>query len=365
MIQLAYIFLLVVQHCTNKLVKAETPFPCASQDGFGLSKCSSASLPLTFLYDTYGSPDTGRGGRHSPYLDLDIKLMEYTAEYAVIVSLHDHAGVVNETVASLLSKTWGSFELVLVFDDCLDNTLIEVHQLIRSWLSSSDFEQTQCQSSVLTRIRCIVQPTSVWETSSDNIGMRASQPTGFYLLVQADMKIYEAGYNLKMSVPTEVYNDLFAISARCSHNLVSRAHGDAAVGRCGEDIGRHLDSSFAANYGKCVFVRESVNRGPLLLRADRATSLGFFDERNFILENDDHNMMLRALINYGWKSGYFHIDFVAPLEYGARRRSTKRSPSPSQTLYLQDRHNQIDLSEHTSMLRHISRCSLSRGVVSL
>ncbi|KAL0054338.1 hypothetical protein WJX82_007282 [Trebouxia sp. C0006] len=60
--------------------------------------------------------------------------------------------------------------------------------------------------------------------------MRASQPTGFYLLVQADMKIYEAGYNLKMSVPTEVYNDLFAISARCSHNLVSRAH-DALFAR--------------------------------------------------------------------------------------------------------------------------------------
>ena len=346
MLKVAYLLFVILQSWSYMLGMAETTFPCSNQDGFGLAQ-GSFNSSLNLLYETYGHPDLHRGGRQTPYLDLDIKLADYVAEYAVVVSLHNHAGIVTETIGSLLSKTWGSFEIVLVFDDCSDDSLSEVHQLIKTWLASSDFTDMQCKSSILTRIRCIVQPSSVWETSSDNLGMRVSQPTGYYLLVQADMVIHEPGYNLKLSVPTEVYNDLFAISARCSHNLVSRTLSDAAVGQ-------PLNNASAANVKNWVFVRDTVNRGPLLLRADRMCTLGFFDEHNFFLGDDDHNLMLRAFVAQGWKSGYFHVDFVSPMEYGATRHVDKSSPSPAHLHYLQARKDQIDLSEQESMLRIIS-----------
>ncbi len=105
---------------------------------------------------------------------------------------------------------------------------------------------------------------------------------------------------------------------------------------------------------KTLFSFGTLNRGPLLLRADRLLSLGFLDEKNFHQGDDDHNLMLRAFLNHGWKSAHFHVGFVAPLEYGSTRRVDPKPPSKSQKQYLEGRLNQVNRSDHQRMIETIA-----------
>jgi len=344
----------------NVLLLAETfmfkspAFPCSSRIGFGLPICRHLRPEINFLHDTVEHPDAKQGRRRDPWTDLDMMLVDYTPDFTVIVSLHNHASVSWETIGNLFNQTRGIWEAVLVFDDCQDGSLNVVHNLIKRWLRSDKFQSTQCHTAVLTRVRCIVQPTAVWETASDNIGFRVARPSQFYMLVQADMTAFDEAFNIKLAAPMDVYSDLFAVSGRCSHNLVQRSSNKAQAGRCGTDIAKPLAQQEFAARQNTVFVRDTVNRGPLLLRADRLLSLGFLDEKNFHQGDDDHNLMLRAFLNHGWKSAHFHVGFVAPLEYGSTRRVDPKPPSKSQKQYLEGRLNQVNRSDHQRMIETIA-----------
>jgi GT2 family glycosyltransferase len=53
-------------------------------------------------------------------------------------------------------------------------------------------------------------------------------------------------------------------------------------------------------------IRETSNRGSLMFRGDMMRSLGFFDERNFLNGNDDHDIHARAIYR-GWYTGYYRV----------------------------------------------------------
>ena len=54
-------------------------------------------------------------------------------------------------------------------------------------------------------------------------------------------------------------------------------------------------------------VRETINRGPLLLHAARARMLQFFDFELYPFENSDHDLACRAA-QLGWAVGFYAID---------------------------------------------------------
>ncbi len=332
-----------------------TPFPCSNNVHFGFPRCFDSQHRLEFVHNTLGMPDTHKGGRQDAFLDLDLKLFDATPEFTIVMSFHNHARVVSRSVGSLLNQTRGLWEAVFVFDDCQDASLRLVHDILRQWLQSKAFADVHCQTGVLSRVRSVVQPTSVWETSSDNLGLRISSPSRYYLLVQADMTDFEEAFNLKLSAPFDVFADVIAVSGRCSHNLVERFDGKGVAGRCGSDIAHPLTVDDLDAKHNILFVRETVNRGPLLLHAGRFQTIGFFDELNFYQGDDDHNAMLRAFTQYGWKSGHFQINFSSPLEFGAMRQSEFFVQSQSPSPYLQNRKQQIDLSDHIQMLESLSK----------
>lgn len=343
----------VVQIAFGDIDSEVSPTPCCNQAGYGFPRCVQYHRHIVPLYNSVGFPDTRKGGRQDAVLDLDLKLVNYPPEFSVVISLHNHASIVAETIGSLLNRTRGLWEAVLVFDDCQDDTLIATHAVVKTWLNSEDFRAVHCSTGLLTRVRFLLQPTSVWETSSDNLGLRISSPSHYYLLVQADMTGFEEGFNLKMAAPFDVYPDLFAVSARCSHNLLERLDSKPRAGRCGGDIDAPLTVQDIERNRNIVFVRDTVNRGPLMVRADRLRAVGFFDEVNFFQGDDDHNLMLRAYTQYGWKSGHFQIDFKSPMEYGTTRTSAFTPPSEQHLQYLQGRKDQVNLSHHHHMLQMI------------
>lgn len=331
--------------------------PCCNKADFGLPRCVLDHPQITFLVDSVGNPDLHAGGRRDAVLDMDMRLAKYQPEFAVIVSLHNQANIVTETIGSLLRQVKGLWEIVFVFDDCRDASLTVVQGVLKQWMASKEFRDTHCNTSVLTRVRFVVQSTAIWETSSDNLGLRITFPSRYYLLVQADMTNFEDAFNLKLAAPFEVYPDLIAVSARCSHNLVPRQNSKGSAGRCGTDVASPLVDQDLLEKDNILFVRETVNRGPLLLHADRLRTIGLFDELNFFLGDDDHNMALRAFTQYGWKSGHFQINFSSPLEYGTSRQSNKAVLSESETKFLQGRKDQANLAQHHHMLELIANSS--------
>lgn len=275
------------------------------------------------------------------------------------------------------------FELVVVFDDCRDRSIALAHAYLSrasrlcwedhssalaargedraaeatraAWLTSdipamhsmhSASEGSgggaaaallralvRCPNPALVHVRTLIQPTPVWEATANNIGMRVAHPSAqFLLLLQDDMLMQARGYNARLALPLRLWPDVFAASARCAHALYSALPwGLGKAGRCGKEITEPLHASADV---RCRFhVRDSCNRGPLLLSHARARELGFFDEVHFHLDFSDHDLMARAYLQRRWVVGWMPLDFAAPLLLGATRRPLPPSP-PSSAEYL-------------------------------
>ena len=52
-------------------------------------------------------------------------------------------------------------------------------------------------------------------------------------------------------------------------------------------------------------VRDIANRGPLIFNGTKMRALGFFNERQFWLEDDDTEFHVRAFYQFGWITGMY------------------------------------------------------------
>lgn len=225
-------------------------------------------------------------------------------EYSVVMPVHDQEDIIVDNLLSVLLMTTGAFELIVICDGCTDGTTPRVMRFLENNRAAG-----------LHKVILISQPSSIFETSSDNMGFRLS--SGKYVVeVQSDMKMMTYGYNYLLSVPTRVYDDVIAVSARCCHSFpgvpfVGKGRLDAFV-----DRPLHIEYDEMNKFYVC----DTVNRGPLLLVRDKLKELGYLDEANFVLGNDDHDLMVRARASKGWICGYVPIEFMSPLRWGTTRK---------------------------------------------
>ena len=156
----------------------------------------------------------------------------------------------------------------------------------------------------------------LFETKCDNIGFRCS--TGIYCLeIQADMNMTEMGYNLQLTKPFHILDNVIAVSGRCAHNL----YNGYGIGKLGERVENTLEE---LNIERNLFyVFETCNRGPLLIHKAKLEELGFLDEENYFLDDSDHDLMIRAYLSKGYICGYVPIDFHAPLQLGSTRNTNR------------------------------------------
>eukprot|EP00977_Amphora_coffeiformis_P000284 scaffold83_cov181-Amphora_coffeaeformis.AAC.11 len=221
-------------------------------------------------------------------------------EYSIISPSHPVASVLNETAPLLCQHTIGAWEVIFILDASWDDSL----QVLKNILVSP-----QCLSSSLVRARVLVTTMSIFETSSDNLGMTLAQPSHFYIEVQSDMYLQRRGWNRDLARPVLEYNDVFSVSGRCGHSQgPSRGH---MLGRCGPNV-EHMDERLEKKTAHSFYVTATNNRGPLLYRADALRELKYYDEVHFFLGNDDHDLSRRAAWK-GWYASYKYTPFYAPL----------------------------------------------------
>jgi hypothetical protein len=131
------------------------------------------------------------------------------------------------------------------------------------------------------------------------------------------MILERTAWNRDLARPLFAYNDIFSVSGRCGH---SQGGGSYFIGRCGgnvEKLSEHWDQATRDT----VILVATNNRGPIIYRAEALRELGFFDEVNFLLGDDDHDLNRRAVFR-GWYAAYKYTHFYAPLNLSPSRNNS-------------------------------------------
>jgi hypothetical protein len=193
----------------------------------------------------------------------------------------------------------------------------------------------------LVRARVLVQPTSIFETSSDNLGFTLATTTTtttaadgdddntnapFLIEIQSDMLVAQTGWNRDMARPLLQYGDLFAVGGRCGHPNGPDEQQSYMYGRCDEDFA-HLDTTMQQQYEHQLQVVGTTCRGPIIFRSDVLQSLGYLDEVNFHQGNDDHDLFRRAL-HKGWHVAFRYAHVYSPQDLSPVRAARFNEKTP-------------------------------------
>jgi hypothetical protein len=90
------------------------------------------------------------------------------------------------------------------------------------------------------------------------------------------------------------------------------------------DILHYYDLVNRSNISRNTFsIRDSANRGPLLLRTSSLQKLNYLDPAFAPLDMDDHDLCMRAYTQLGQVSGCYWIDYISEPNWGSTRSNSK------------------------------------------
>lgn len=250
---------------------------------------------------------------------------------SVIVCTHNKSWLLASVIDAILKYTVNDFELIIVLDGCSDGSEIKLKTLFvelaygdsYDWNNFDEYGKNKRFDSQwgLYRIKSVkvIKLNNVFETLSNNAGMRACSPlSSHYVLVQDDMVVNEIGWDKRLISPLLNFDDVFLTSARNALNIYPppgcNVRDFAGRSEDGTPRGGLLHDS--RNY---FYIRDVVNRGPIAFDANKVKSLGYFDESFAPFQWDDAEICFRAYKLYKWKCGVYHIDYLSDLCWGSNR----------------------------------------------
>ncbi len=227
--------------------------------------------------------------------------------YSVVTPVFNQEHIIVKNLQSIINHTVGNFEIILILDFCYDKTEINLFSFL------DHFQNNTSNLVQITVFKNNEKP--LFETKCDNIGFKYS--SGKYCLeIQADMEMTQIGYNLELTKPFLLLDNVIAVSGRCATNLFNDSEG---IGKLGYDIMKTVNQ---LNIKKnCFYVYETCNRGPLLLDRQKLIEMNYLDEEEYFLDNSDHDLMARAFLEKNYICGYVPIDFKSPLGDGSTRKN--------------------------------------------
>lgn len=211
---------------------------------------------------------------------------------SVILTVHNKQDIIGWVLDSIKENMSDlTKELIIVLDGCTDRS----ERIVKS--------KTENISHMTVKI---LHAPDVFEVKANNIGLKeSSQP--YCMIIQDDMVMQEKDFDWKLSRPFR-YMDTFAVSARTAHDNVIVGNELHHVNMSGKETG----------LAKEIYsVRDSCNRGPLLLRHDILERLNYLDESFAPLHLDDHDLCMRAWKELGMVSGSYMIDYRSDHEWGS------------------------------------------------
>ena len=156
--------------------------------------------------------------------------------FSIIFTVNIQDEIIRENVRKIVEFTQEPWEFIIVFDDTRDNSIHEVlaaldemgcidpqneridYHYNSTTSSTHGINGTSCNKD-LVRLLIINQQTPVFETTANNIGMRAAKGE-YFLLVQDDHRPTAPRWNTELAAPVRAFDDVVGVSARCAHDFI-------------------------------------------------------------------------------------------------------------------------------------------------
>jgi GT2 family glycosyltransferase len=215
--------------------------------------------------------------------------------------------------------------LIIVLDSCTDGTEEKVMEFLQS---------ERCHEKKISNVVIYRTKNDIFESSCDNFVFSITE-TPFFLSIQADNFLNDSTFISRGIEAMLKYPDLSGVSARgvvpFDHprrnphqkswvrqtlNLPSRIFPKIfTVNFLGPfspklsffgDVSKPPQSYlwFSAKAARCVFLGESIVRGPILWRSDHLALCNGFNDIAYFLGWDDYDVCYRLLKNFGLRVGY-------------------------------------------------------------
>jgi glycosyltransferase involved in cell wall biosynthesis len=229
--------------------------------------------------------------------------------FSIILTIHNKDFLLNNVLNAIKINTVGTYEINAVLDGCSDKS----EEILDSFISNNKN----------LKIKKFITP-DIFETKANNVGLINS--SGDYcIIVQDDMIINEYDWNNRLAKPIVNFSDVFAVSSQCSHNWIYNQNSQHQymkedLDNCWCDILIHTDHAERKKFSRDIFaIRDSANRGPLLLRHDILEKLKYLDESFSPQDMDDHDLCYRAFKQYGMLAGCYWTDIICDPSWGGTR----------------------------------------------
>ena len=288
-------------------------------------------------------------------------LFEYSksgsVDQGIVVPIHNMAETIVPVLNGIFDSVSRNSHLVLILDACSDKSEQVILEFLKIKIQLNELGN-------VIRINLFNSRRNLFEAKAENFAIDIFKELTYLISVQADIVIQEKFFDSKI-VEAFVQNpDVFMISGRGTHTweipeepvnpFVSLYQifdglknifrfgvnsGDKAdrkilnkrpslkldhdsfyeldyFGRCGD-----FHSHFVETGNDCIYLSETVMRGPLAFRLKEIRKLGGLDWKRHRLGNDDHCISMKAWHQRRLRTAYMPIEYVSPLEWGATRKN--------------------------------------------
>jgi glycosyltransferase involved in cell wall biosynthesis len=211
----------------------------------------------------------------------------------IVISIFNQEKIIERILAGVCRNTLTPFNLILVFDGCVDQTKPKA----LAWLEKN---RPGHLKEIIVR-----DAPDVYETKATNIGLRLGKED-YIITIQDDNEIQERGWEVRMTYPIRKFDDVFSTGAYVAHDP-DFEHFRPPMEKYRRARGRKY---FNARRG-VFYIRAIAMRSPVAFRADFLRKLNYLNEAYAPSTLDEADVQMRAWTQFGLRSGLYWIDYLS------------------------------------------------------
>ncbi len=215
----------------------------------------------------------------------------------IVISIFNQEKIIERILAGVCRNTLTPFNLILVFDGCVDQTKSKA----LAWLEKN---RPAHMLELVTR-----DAPDVYETKATNIGLKLGKED-YIITTQDDIELQEPGWEVRLTYPIRAYDDVFSTGAYIAQDLDFGTF-TPELQKYKRARGRRYFNARRDTF----YIRDIAMRSPVAFRADYLRKLNYLDEAYAPCTLDEADIQLRAWEQFGLRSGFYRIDYQSKQQW--------------------------------------------------